>query len=216
MKRILWPFCLILAFSLGTKAQIVPNQPSDPVIPPTPGLLENTHTAKKLTPDEKFRYGVIEQFGIRGFLGTAISAGIGTGLDVPEAWGPHWDGYGKRYASGFAGGVSRQVFALGLDDVLHQDPRYFPSSQVGFVPRLRNVLKQVVIAKQDSGHATIASSRIGSAFGAAFLTNAWQPKGNGGVGDGFKRAGLTLVGDAAFFFVQEFVPFTRNSIFRHH
>jgi hypothetical protein len=184
-------------------------------MPPKPGLLDNTLTARKLMSDEKFRYRVIEQFGIRGFLGTSISAGIGQGLDVPDAWGPHWDGYAKRYASGFAGGMSRQVFALGLDDLLHQDPRYFPSSQTAFGPRLRNVLKQVVVARNDNGDATIASSRIASAFGASFLTNAWQPKGNGGVGDGLERTGLSLAGDAAFFFVQEFVPFTRNSVFRH-
>jgi hypothetical protein len=186
------------------------------VIPPTPGILENTLTAKKLSRDKKFEYRVVEQFGIRGFLGTAVSAGIGQGLDVPDAWGSHWDGYGKRYASGFGVGISRQVFALGLDDLLHQDPRYFPSSQVDFGPRLRNVLKQVVIAKNDNGHATVASSRIASSLGAGFLANAWQPKGNGSIGDGFERAGLSLVGDAAFFFVQEFLPFTRNSTFRHH
>jgi hypothetical protein len=158
----------------------------------------------------------VEQFGLRGIVGTAISAGIGQGLDIPSAWGPHWDGYGKRYLSGFAGSTSRQVFALGLDDVLHQDPRYFPSSQVGFRNRLRNVLKQAVIAKDDDGHATVAYSRIVSAFGAGFLANTWQPKGNGTVADGFKRGGLSLVGDTGFFFVQEFVPFTRNSAFRHH
>ncbi len=185
-------------------------------MPPVPGLLENTLTAKKATPDEKFRYRVVEQFGVRGFLGSAVSAGIAQGFDVPDAWGSHWSGYGKRYVSGFAGGTSRQVFALGLDDLLHQDPRYFPSSQIDFAPRLRNVLTQVVIAKEDDGHATVASSRIISAFAAGFLANAWQPKGNGGIADGFERGGLSLVGDAAFFFVQEFVPFTRNSAFRHH
>jgi len=100
--------------------------------------------------------------------------------------------------------MSRQVFAFGLDDLLHQDPRYFPSSHVGFTPRLRNVLTQVVIAKKDDGHATLASSRIISAFAAGFLANTWQPKGKGGIGDGFERGGLSLVGDAAFFFLQEF------------
>lgn len=185
-------------------------------MPPTPGLLERTLTTGKLTPHEKFKYRVVEQFGIRGFLGTAISAGIGEGLDIPDAWGPHWDGYGKRYASGFAVGISRQVFALGLDDVLHQDPRYFPSSQLRFGPRLGNVLKQVVVTKNDNGHSAIASSRIVSALGAGLLANAWQPEGHSSIGDGLERGGLSLAGDAAFFCLQEFMPFTRNSVFRHH
>jgi hypothetical protein len=181
-----------------------------------PGLLEGTLTAKQLTAHEKFQYRVIEQLGVRGLLGTAISAGIAQGFDEPDAWGSHWGGYGKRYASGFAVGTSRQVFALGLDDLLHQDPRYFPSSKRGFKPRFGNVLKQVFIAKQDDGHTTVASSRIVSALGAGFLANSWQPKGNNSAADGLERGGLFLVGDAAFFLLQEFVPFTRNSIFRHH
>jgi hypothetical protein len=121
-------FPLVLALSFKSHAQVLPNRPSDPVISPVPGLLEDTLTAKKLTTEEKCDYRVIEQFGVRGFLGTAIGAGIAQGFDVPDRWGPHWDGLAKRYASGFAGGTSRQVFALGLDDLLHQDPRYFPSS----------------------------------------------------------------------------------------
>lgn len=216
MTAILRSFFLVLSVSLEVYAQVVPNRTGDPVIPPTPGLLKETLTAKKLSAHEKFQYRVVEQFGIRGFLGTAISAGIGEGLDIPEAWGPHWDGYGKRYASGFGVGISRQVFALGLDDLLHQDPRYFPSSQVAFMPRLENVLKQVFLAKDDNGHVRVASSRIISAFGSSFLANAWQPKGHGGIGDGLERGGLSLAGNAAFFFLQEFVPFTRNSVFRHH
>jgi hypothetical protein len=205
-----------VALCFASYAQVLPSRPSDPVIAPVPGLLENTLTAPKLTAHEKFHSRVLEQFGWRGLLGTAVSAGIGQGFDVPDAWGPHWDGYGKRYASGFALGTTRQVFAFGLDDLLHQDPRYFPSSQVGFKPRLRNVFKQVFLAKKDDGQATIASSRMISAFGAAFLANTWQPHGNGSAVDGLERGGLTLVGDAAFFFLQEFVPFTRKSAFRHH
>jgi len=207
---------LVLSVSLQVYAQALASEAADPVMPPTPGLLQKTLTAKKLTLHEKFEYRVVQQFGIRGLLGTAISAGIGQGLDIPDAWGPHWDGYGKRYASGFGLGMSRQVFALGLDQVLHQDGRYFPSSQVGFKARFGNVLKQILLAKNDNGQVTVASSRIISSFASGFLANTWQPKGHGGIGNGLERGGLSLAGDTAFFFLQEFVPFTRNSVFRHH
>lgn len=194
---------------------MIPTRPSAPVIPPVPGLLRDTLTAKKLSPGEKLEYGVFQQFGIRGLVGSAVSAGIAQGFEVPEAWGPHWDGFGKRYASALAAGLSRQAFQLAMDDGLHQDPRYFPSSVKGFFPRIRNVLKQVVIAKKDDGHTTFATSRVASAFGSGLLANAWQPKGNGSFADGLERGGLTLGGDAAFFCLQEFFPFTRNSEFRH-
>jgi hypothetical protein len=81
---------------------------------------------------------------------------------------------------------------------------------------LKNVLKQILIAKKDDGSATFAYSRVISAFGAGQLTNSWQPKSNNSVGDGLERGALTLLGDAGFFALQEFVPFTRNTIFRRH
>jgi hypothetical protein len=205
-----------VALSLGLNGQVLPSSSTSPALPPTPGRLADTLTSGRLSSREKFNFRVIEQFGVRGILGTAVSAAIGQGFDTPDAWGTHWDGYGKRYASGFAVGVTRGVIELGLEDVLHQDPRYFPSSRVGFAPRLRNVFEQVIIAKDDNGRAVIASGRIGGALGAGFIANAWQPKGNGGAADGVERAGLSLVGDAAFFLLQEFVPFIRNSAFRHH
>lgn len=58
-------------------------------MPPVAGLLENTLTAKQLTSDEKFHYRVVEQFGIRGLVGSAVTAGIAQGFDVPDAWGSH-------------------------------------------------------------------------------------------------------------------------------
>lgn len=212
----LWSAHLVFFLSVVASGQVLPENPKQPVIPPTPGLLADTLTAKKFSSHEKFEYRVVEQFGFRGVLGSVISAGIAQGLDIPDAWGTHWEGYGKRFASNFGAGTARQIFAFGLDDVLHQDPRYFPSSEHGFKLRMKNVLKQVVITKKDDGAAVFASSRVASAFGAGFLANSWQPKGNGSAADGVERGALTLVGDAAFYFIQEFAPFTRNSAFRHH
>lgn len=78
-----------------------------------------------------------------------------------------------------------------------------------------NALKQAVFAKTDSGGDTFAYARVFSAFGAAQLTNAWQPKGNGSVGKGLLRGVITLGSDTAYNFLQEFVPFTRPRSLRH-
>jgi hypothetical protein len=108
------------------------------------------------------------------------------------------------------------VFAFGLDSALHEDSRYFPSNETGFGQRLKNVMKQVLIAKRDDGTATFAYSRVISAFGAGQLVRTWQPPSNNDFGDGLERTALTLAGDFGYFAMQEFLPFTRNSVFRHH
>ena len=208
--------CLILSISALAVAQKIPQNPTQPTIPPQPGVLRDTVTAKELTTGEKFGVRVVQQFGLRGFTGAAISAGISQWANTPVEWGQGWDSYGARYGSAFGVTLTRQVFAFGLESALHEDPRYFPSSEKGFMPRFKNVVKQALIAKKDNGTATFAYSRVISAFGAGQLANSWQPKSNNSVGDGLERGALTLAGDAGFFFLQEFIPFTRNTPFRRH
>ncbi len=186
------------------------------MLPSQPGILQSTVTAKQLSVRDKFQLRVVETFGIRGFIGSAVGAGIAQWDDVPAKWGGGAGGFGFRYGSSFGNAVSRQVFAFGLDSALHEDSRYFPSTESGFVPRVKNVMKQVFIAKKDDGTATFAYSRVISAFGAGQLVNAWQPQTNNSVGHGLTRGSLSLAGDFAYFAMQEFFPFTRNSVFRHH
>lgn len=165
---------------------------------------------------DKFQLRVIETFGIRGFLGSALGAGIAQWAGVPQEWGGGAEGFGLRYGSSFGNAVSRQVFAFGLDSAFHEDSRYFPSNEKGFGPRVKNVIKQVLIAKKDDGTATFASSRVISAFAAGQLVSTWQPRSNNSFGDGLERGALSLAGDLGYFAIQEFFPFTRNSVFRHH
>lgn len=184
--------------------------------PPQPGVLKDTLAAPAMTKGEKFGLRVTQQFTLRGLAGSAISAGISQWTNTPAEWGQGAEGYGDRYGSSFGSSLSRQVFAFGLDSALHEDPRYFPSTEKRFFPRLKNVLKQVLITKKDDGGATFAYSRVISAFGAGQLTNTWQPKSNNSVGDGLERGALIMLGDGGYFLLQEFFPFTRSSPFRQH
>jgi len=96
-----------------------------------------------------------------------------------------------------------------MESTLHEDPRYFPSEDKGFKARLKSVLVQTVTTRTDYGTRQIAYARIGSAFAAGQLSNAWQPRSTSSVGDGFLRGAIMLGGDAGYNFVQEFVPFLR-------
>ena len=187
-----------------------------PTAPVQPGqLLQDTASAPPLTMGGKFHYRIVSLFGPRDLIGLALGAGIATGFEVPEEWGRGGSGYGLHYVNGLGIALTRQAFAWGLDSAFHEDPRYFPSQEHGFVPRMENVFKQVLICKNDRGGDTVAYGRLVSAFAAAQVAGAWQPPSTQGFGNGLERGVIILAADATISLVQEFIPFMRPGSLRH-
>jgi hypothetical protein len=181
-----------------------------------PAQVGPTLSAEPLSVRDKFDYRVVQSFGLRGFVGAVFGAAIGQARNVPYEWGQGVQGYATRYAAGFGTNLSRQTMAFGMESMLHEDPRYFPSTEKGFRARLKNVLLQAVVARTDSGGERIAYARIASAFATGQLANAWAPRSTGSVGGGFERGFIILGGDFGYNFLQEFIPFVRPRSLRHH
>ncbi|MDQ2711511.1 MAG: hypothetical protein M3Y24_04620 [Acidobacteriota bacterium] len=177
--------------------------------------LPNTISAPPFTVGDKFDYRVVQTFGLRGLLGSFVTATVGQASGTPYAWGGGVEGYAKRYASGLATNLSRQTFAFVIEAALHEDPRYFPSEDQEFKLRCVNAFKQVFVSKTDSGHLSFGYGRVVSAFAAGQFVNAWQPGSNGSVGHGLERGVLTLGGDFAYNLGQEFFPFARPKSIRY-
>jgi hypothetical protein len=199
-------------------APVQPGQPADSTQAPAQSKLEslpNTISAPPFTVTDKFDYRVVQSLGARGFVGAAVGAAIGQARNSPREWGQGVAGFADRYGSGFAGNFSRQTFAFVLESAFHEDPRYFPSEEKNKKQRAVNALKQIIICKTDSGRSEFAYARVFSQIGAGQLTNAWQPASTSSVGDGFLRAAIGLGADAAYNFMQEFLPFTRPISLRH-
>jgi hypothetical protein len=216
--KITFAFSLALAAlapSLGAQSRTTePPQPGQSA-PPSQSQLPNTVSAPSFTVADKFNYTVVQTFGLRGFAGAAISAAIGQADNSPHEWGQGLQGYAERYGSGFAGNLSRQTFAFALESAFHEDPRYFPSNDKRFKQRVLNAVKQVFICETDSGGTEFAYARVFSNFGAGQFVNVWQPKSTGTVGHGVERGLIGLGADAAYNFMQEFIPFTRPISLRH-
>lgn len=198
----------------------LPNSSQTPNQQPSqqPNGLENlskTVSAPSFTVRDKFDYRVVQSFGARGLVGALFGAAIGQAENSPYEWGQGAQGFAERYASGFAGNLSRQTFAFVLESSFHEDPRYFPSEDRSKKYRLYNALKQVIICKTDSGNSEFAYARVISDFGAGQFVNVWQPRSTSSVGEGFKRAFISLGADAGYNVMQEFFPFTRPRSLRH-
>jgi hypothetical protein len=167
------------------------------------------------TPDEplsnsaKFKYRIVENVELRGFLGAAVGASAEQVYHTPREWGKGIEGYGKRYASSFAAALTRQSFDYGFETVLREDPRYFPLDGGSTRARIWSAIKQTFVTRTDSGNTTLAYGRIASAFVTGQIMRAWLPPSTDTFPDGVRTGGLSLGVDAVVNLVYEFVPGSR-------
>jgi hypothetical protein len=145
---------------------------------------------------------------------TAAYAGILQGLGTPEEWGQGVDAYGKRLASALGGSAIHGALAFGLDSALHQDPRYFRSLRTGFWPRTAHAFRGTILTRTDSGGETLSTWRLGSDYGAAFLSNEWYPDRLNTVRLGALQGSLHLGLDFFSNMSVEFWPDVRRKILR--
>ena len=124
--------------------------------------------------------------------GMAAYAGVLQAADAPEEWGQGWRAYGQRFGSTLAWSGIHSALAFGLDATLHQDPRYFRAGGTGFWRRTGHAVRGTLLTRTDSGGETLSTWRIGSAYGAAFLSNQWYPDRLNTVGLGFIGGSVTL------------------------
>jgi hypothetical protein len=134
--------------------------------------------------------------------------------EAPTEWGQGGAAYGKRFGSTLAWSGIHSALAFGLDSTLHQDPRYFRSGGAGFWRRSGHALRGTLLTRTDSGGETLSTWRIGSAYGAAFLSNQWYPDRLNTARLGFIQGSVTLGFDLAGNLGKEFWPDIRKVLRR--
>lgn len=145
---------------------------------------------------------------------TAAYAGILQGLDTPEEWGQGGGAYAKRLASALGSSAIHGALAFGLDSTLHQDPRYFRSLDKGFWRRAGHAVRGTILTRTDRGRETLSTWRLGSDYGAAFLSNEWYPARLNTVRLGALQGSLHLGFDLASNLGVEFWPDVKRKVLR--
>jgi hypothetical protein len=162
----------------------------------------------------KLRFHAETVYSPLALAGSAARAGLLQAFDAPEEWGQGSAAYGKRVASTVGYTAIHASLAFGLDSVLHQDPRYVRSRESGFWRRTAHAFHGTILTRTDGGGQTLAIWRLGSAYGAAFLSNQWYPDRLNTVSLGVAQGSLRIGFDFAGNLASEFWPDIKRRILR--
>ncbi len=171
-------------------------------------------TADSLDLGDKLRFHAESVYSPLSLAGSVAYAGVLQELDAPEEWGQGAGAYGKRFVSTVGCSAIHAALAFGLDSTLHQDPRYFRSRSKGFWRRTAHAFRGTILTRTDSGGETLSTWRLGSDYGAEFLSNLWYPNrldtARLGALQGSLRMGFDFVGNLG----SEFWPDLKRKILR--
>jgi hypothetical protein len=140
--------------------------------------LENGGKLPPLTAKEKFKVVARSTFDPVQYPWWAILSALSQAENSEPAFGQGWAGYGKRYGT-TAGDSLVENFMVGavFPSILHQDPRFYQSSQGRFGHRALYAVTRIFVTRGDSGNRQFNFSEIfGAGFAGAVSTYTYHPK----------------------------------------
>jgi hypothetical protein len=164
---------------------------------------------------DRVKWFVISTAGPLSLLAAGpISAGFGTAIDRPKEYGPHWEGFGKRYGMRLTGVSTGNVMEASLGALWGEDPRYFPSPRRGFGTRVKYVIRTTFVAPHRDGTWHPAYARYLGNVGNNFLSNTWRVPRENGAGSALLRCVLGVAGRMSGNAFSEFWPDVRKQVWR--
>jgi hypothetical protein len=168
--------------------------------------LTNAATYEPLTASERWRRYLISAYGPEAIVRAAAGAGISQWNDTPKEWKQGSEAFGERFGNSLARHVLRETLESGAAAVLHEDNRYFPSTDTGFWKRTEHAVGSVFVTRNDEGQEHFAYSRFGAALGSSFISRAWQPPSEDSPGNAAVTFGITMAADMGWNVFKEFCP----------
>jgi hypothetical protein len=170
-----------------------------------------------LTGRERLNWAVKSTVGPVSLTGGLFTAGLGTALNRTREYGPHWEGFGKRYGMRFTGIATGNAMEAAIGTLWGEDPRYFRTTGQSFKGRMRNVVVMTFAARRADGDLAPAYARYLGISGNNFLSNTWRADSESGVGDACQRTALGFAGRLGGNAFAEFWPsITRHLFHRKH
>jgi hypothetical protein len=167
-----------------------------------------------ITADGRLGWFTRSTIGPRSLLAGVFSAGIGTAANRPYEYGPHWDGFAKRYGMRLTGVSTGNAIEATLGAAWGEDPRYFHTVNANFGGRIKNVADLTFRAYQPDGERHLAYARFVATFGNNFLSNTWRTQSEADWQHAMIRTAEGFGARAVSNAVSEFVPLIWRSM--HH
>jgi hypothetical protein len=168
-----------------------------------------------ISPQQRFTWFMDATAGPTSLLVAGpFSAGLGTAFNRPKEYGPHWEGFGKRYGMRLTGVSTGNAMEAGLGAIWGEDPRYFRSPNRAFGKRVEYVVKATFVAPDRDGRMRPAYAGLAGNVGNNFLSNTWRAPSENGPGNAALRCVWGITGEMASDAFAEFWPDVKKLIFR--
>ena len=162
--------------------------------------------AHPITASERFRWFGCSSVGPESLAGGLVSAGFSTAFNTPREYGPHWEGFGKRYGLRLTGVSTGNAIEGGLGAALGEEPRYFRAPGQPFKTRVGHTIKMTFVTENRNGGLTPAYARLAAIPASNFLSNAWRPDSSANASDALMRSLIGLAGKMGGNAFNEFWP----------
>jgi len=196
-----------------------PEKPNAPEKPQGPvqqdlGVISAQAPYAPITGKQRIEWAAIETFGPESLMVGTLSAGIGTARNSPKEYGPHWDGFAKRYGMRFTGIASGHVIEAGFGAIWGEDPRYVRNQNLPFKRRIGNVFLLSVTARNRQGNLMPAYARFIAIPGNNFLSNTWRVSSDTTTGAALTRTAYGFLSEISSNAWNEFWPDVKRRVFK--
>jgi len=167
-----------------------------------------------LTGKQRVKWAAAETFGPESWLVGIWTAGIGTARDKPVEYGPHWEGFSKRYGIRFSGIAASNTIEAGLGALWGEDPRYVRSQNLPFKKRVANVFLYSFAGRNRDGKLMPAYARYIAIPANNFLSNTWRVSSEADTSSALTRTGYGVLAEVAGNAWNEFWPDVKRKVFK--
>jgi hypothetical protein len=182
------------------------------------GILPNYRTTNvdqpvvPLKPKEKMLIAFKDSFAPTIFFVTGALAGLGQLENLHPQFGQGFEGYAKRYGTGYADQAIGNMMTEGIfPTILRQDPRYFRLGTGSVMSRTGWAVKQIFVTRTDGGrHVFNASELVGNAVGATISMSYYGDYRTGH--QVFQQWSTAVLTDMASDVLKEFWPDLKHKL----
>jgi hypothetical protein len=179
--------------------------------------LENAKNVPPLTAGQKFKVITRASFDPVEYFWYGALAGISQWENSEAPYGQGAEGYGKRFGAAFADGTIENYFTGAIfPSLLHQDPRFYQTSQGTFWHRAGYAVSRIFVTRTDSGGEQFNYSEIfGAAVSAGISTYTYHPRDERNIPNALSVWGSLVGYDTLTIVVKEFWPDIRRKLGHH-